>query len=367
MLAQMSALVADVLVKRQMGLNVKFIIASFNNISKANIAITTITLFSVFLRMFVRLKMLRQFGREDWAMVLTTMLYIVHSAMLFSISEVGKKYIGGNFKLMNKFNSINRVGNGFFALTMVALKFSLGFFFLRIIGHKKPQRYTIWALMGLTLVSGSLYFGLATFTCAQVKDVGVLTGPRCHVQKTSTYIFAVFSVVNIVSDFVMTLIALFALWKAKLPIITKLIAGSLLALGCVGGIASIVRLVIVLQPVDLFGYIRQLFNSGLWLSIEIAVGIIAANFAMVRPILQLFLEKMHLVSTQAVTKSATAPATYGRSGIRNTHLSHKSHRDQGDDVLLDEIRKETTVMVTEEEKGIENLHIVRATAPRQLP
>lgn len=72
MMSDLTAFMADVLVKRQLGLNVKFIISSFDNITKINIAITIITLFSVALRMFVRTKMLRQFGREDWAMVVTT-------------------------------------------------------------------------------------------------------------------------------------------------------------------------------------------------------------------------------------------------------------------------------------------------------
>ncbi|TKX18156.1 hypothetical protein C1H76_9629 [Elsinoe australis] len=362
-MSDLTALMADVLVKRQLGLNVKFIISSFDNITKINIAITIITLFSVALRMFVRTKMLRQFGREDWAMVVTTVLYMVHSSMLFAISEVGKKYIGGNFKLMNTFNQINRAGNGFFALTMVALKFSLGFFFLRIIGHKKPQRYTIYAILSLTAACSAMYFGFACFTCAQVKDVGVLTGPRCTPQRAATVVFATFSVINIVGDFIMTLIALFALMKAKLPIITKMIAGSLLALGCVGGIASIIRLAIMLQPVDLFGYIKQLFQSGLWLSIEIAVGIIAANFAMIRPILQLFLEKVHLVSTPHATKAGTvATIPRSRAGMRPN-----TAKDQADDMLLDEIRKETTVMIVDEEKGqVENMYAIKATYPRHL-
>lgn len=31
--------------------------------------------------------------------------------MLFAISEVGKKYIGGNFKLMNTFNQVSRASS----------------------------------------------------------------------------------------------------------------------------------------------------------------------------------------------------------------------------------------------------------------
>ncbi|PNS16563.1 hypothetical protein CAC42_63 [Sphaceloma murrayae] len=344
-----AALAADVLVKKSTASESNKNVGQFTHLYNANIIITTITLFSVFLRVFVRRTMLKQFGREDWAMVVTAVLYIVHTTMTFMTTMAGMKFLRtGNIKLLSQLALFGRIGNGFFALTMVALKFSLGFFFLRIIGHQMHQRYIIWIILIITTLSGGLYFGFATFTCATIKDVSIVSGPKCPLQRPSIYVYATFSIVNIVGDFFLTLIGVSALVQAKLPTITKMVAGSLLAFSCVGGIATTIRLVYVLQPVDLAIYISQLFNAGLWYALESAVGIIAVNFAMMRPIFQAFLEKMHLVSTQTNTntKTFTAPDP-AKSAVRYMGTM----RDHGKAVLQDEIRKDTTVIIVDEEKG----------------
>ncbi|TKX22450.1 hypothetical protein C1H76_5232 [Elsinoe australis] len=120
-------------------------------------------------------------------------------------------------------------------------------------------RLVIYGILALHTTTGLAYFCFPVFTCAQLKALQGLTD-SCAIQSASTAVFSLFSVMNIISDFTFTIMAVVALWKAKLPVPTKVSACALLLLGCVGGIASAIRLAYVLQPTDQLKYTQQLFD-----------------------------------------------------------------------------------------------------------
>lgn len=274
------------------------------------------------------------------------------------IAEIGKQLWRGDASVATLNDRLSRVSYGFYALTLIALKFSLGFFFLKIFSHKRTQRLVIYGILALHTTTGLAYFCFPVFTCAQLKALQGLTD-SCAIQFASTAVFSLFSVMNIISDFVFTMMAVVALWKAKLPVPTKVSACALLLLGCVGGIASAIRLAYVLQPTDQLKYTQQLFDLSRWVIIEIAAGIIAANLAMIRPLLHAFLMKFKLISTQGTTEPTRQTGT--KTTQRQTHTDRN-----GDTFPLNEIKRDVEVIVDEEKGSTESLHTKAAVRQREM-
>ncbi|KAF4553558.1 Hypothetical protein D9617_6g092890 [Elsinoe fawcettii] len=335
------------------------IIGELNKIETLVIVFAVFITLSMMVRVYVRLAMTKVWGREDWAMLVTYLCSMTQSILSAVIAEIGKDLWSGNASVAKLNDRLSRVSYGFYALTLIALKFSLGFFFLKIFSHKRAQRITIYTILALHTATGLTYFAFPVFTCVQLKALQGLTD-SCGLQSTSTAIFALFSITNIGSDFAFTGMAVVALWKAKLPVPTKISACALVLLGCVGGIASSIRLAYVLQPTDPLRYTQQLFDLARWVVIELAAGIIAANLAMIRPLLHAFLVKFKLISTQGTTEPTRQTGT--KTGQRiGTHTDRN-----GDTFPLNEIKREVEVVVDQEKGSDEYLDTRIAVRQREI-
>ncbi|KAF2225416.1 hypothetical protein BDZ85DRAFT_279104 [Elsinoe ampelina] len=358
----------DAMIKRQDGdgsvdgytasITAKMIIHELNKIETLVIVFAVLITLSMLIRVYVRLAMTRIWGREDWAMVVTYLFSMTQSILSAVISETGKQLWSGNAGVAKLNDHMSRVSYGFYALTLIALKFSLGFFFLRIFSHKKIQRTIIYVTLGLHTLSGLTYFAFPVFTCVQLKALQGLTD-SCALQSTSTAIFTIFSLMNILSDFIFTTMAVTALWKAKLPVPTKISACALVLIGCVGGVASIIRLAYVLQPTDPLRYTQQLFDLARWVIIELAAGILAANLAMIRPLLHDFLVRFKIISTQGTTEPSRH--TGNRTAQRQVHTDRN-----GDTFPLNEIKRGVEVIVDAEKGSDEYLDTRIAVRQREI-
>lgn len=178
-------------------------------------------------------------------------------------------------------------------VTLMGLKVSLGYFFLSIFTYQRVQRTIIYIIMVSSAVLGTIYFPMASFTCAQVKVVSG-SSPDCAIQPATTTMFIIFSAVNIASDFAFMLMAVGALFSANLPLITKLSTIMLLCLGSAGGVASIIRLVICLTPVSAAKYTEDNLNLLRWILIELGFSVIVTNLALTKPLFHAALIKIGL-------------------------------------------------------------------------
>ncbi|KAF2151821.1 hypothetical protein K461DRAFT_294701 [Myriangium duriaei CBS 260.36] len=326
---------------------------------------------SVAVRMYVRIRMLKQFGPEDWSMLAAFLLSVAQCSVAFGALDAAERVSNGNVKSTPMFKQLTRVRNGIFSLAMIALKVSLGLFFLKIFSHKRLQKIVIWILCILTMLVGIAYFGVATFTCYELKEVPGLP-ETCPVQPVGSAIFVAFSVISMASDYIFTGMAVVALWQAKLRLHTKLPACFLLVLGAVGGIASTIRFSLLVEPVTVDTFTFAIFNIGKWTIIELSVGIIAANLAMTRPLLHACLVRVKGISdlTTSKTRTPTGMATKTNKSIplgtvngpslpnqalqRNKGRMGRNANDDADSdlngeaYLLTDIKREVTVAVDEE-------------------
>ncbi|GAM91542.1 hypothetical protein ANO11243_095940 [Dothideomycetidae sp. 11243] len=267
------------------------LINSIVDIEHVAIAFLVLILVSGFLRMYVRLYMTKKFGPEDWTMVITLLVSSAHLSMAIAISRISIDLItdhGGNYGANVRLLKASGVT---YIVTLIALKISLGFFFLTIFTYQRIQRTIIVIIMVLSAVLGITYFPFGSFTCAQLKGVAG-SESTCHLQRPATILFIVFSIVNILGDFAFVFMACAALWSANLPALTKFITIVLLCMGSTGGVASIVRLVIYLTPSTAANFTKQNLDLLRWVVIELGFGVTVTNLALFRPLLYAMLVKV---------------------------------------------------------------------------
>lgn len=188
----------------------------------------------------------------------------------------------------------------------------------------------IWLIIGLTVALGVGYLPIGNFTCAQFKVYpGVADTCPAPLQSAASTLFIMFSVVDIVGDFILTGLACGALWGSKLPLLTKISAGLLLCLGTLGGVASIVRLSIFLSPAIDAKYTQEMLDLVRWILIELGTGVVAANLAMIRPLFHAGLVRLGLITSTGTTVASRT------GGVTNTISSRPTRNmSDGDQLLL---------------------------------
>lgn len=211
-----------------------------------------------------------------------------------------------------------------YVVTLIGIKVSLGYFFLNIFTYQRLQRTIIYTIMVSSAVLGTIYFPMASFTCAQVKVVSG-SSTDCAIQPAATVMFIIFSAVNIASDFAFMVMAVGALFSARLPLVTKLSTIMLLCLGSAGGVASVIRLVICLTPVSAANYSKDNLNLLKWILIELGSSVIVTNLALTKPLFHAALIKIGLSDIN----------TWERSDNSNAH-GIVVHRVQVMEVAKDE-------------------------------
>ncbi|KAF2152280.1 hypothetical protein K461DRAFT_278490 [Myriangium duriaei CBS 260.36] len=207
-----------------------------------------------------------------------------------------------------------KVGTTVYIAAMALLKISLGAFFLRIFSIQKVQRHTIYAVVIVTILYSIVYGVITAATCGATSGFfGVATS--CKVAAAYSGITTSWCIMNAVGDLIFSALSVDALSRAQMRPSTRFWAALVLLLGTVGGIASVVRISIILHNAgsgDLQGV-----TSGLWTILETSIGITAANLACLRPLLRLARAKIQSKRSHSYS-SSRHPTTIGN------HYMHSS-------------------------------------------
>ncbi|KAF2218846.1 hypothetical protein BDZ85DRAFT_269558 [Elsinoe ampelina] len=207
----------------------------------------------------------------------------------------------------------------------------MGFFFLRILRHRAVQVAIIYALCTAIVVSGLIFYGFAVFTCAQFRDLTSIRG-QCRYQLAADVTNTIFSGLNIVSGVIFVGLAVYPLIKSKMHMPTKIVASLILALGSVGCVASAVRLSLVLEPTDYTRWLAQFMYSGRWLVTEVTCGIVAANLALIRPLLSLIRQRLCLMMSRR-SSEASGPNSTEAAYVERATMESQKLKGQGETLM----------------------------------
>ncbi|PTD01952.1 hypothetical protein FCULG_00010398, partial [Fusarium culmorum] len=261
---------------------------------------------AVALRIYVRTRMVKNFGLDDWTMcaALVTFLLFCTSSLSGVTHGTGRHRSDLDPKDYIKARNWWWWCYLWYCLTMITSKISIGITLLRIT-NRKMDIWILYGTMAITLCTGIVFFFVTLFQCWPISyfwntnQEGKCVSPDVII--ALTYLYSVFSVI---SDFTCAILPIFLISKLNMGKKTKLAVIPLFAMACVASSAVVVR----------FAFVKDFKNPDfLWATVDIAIwsateqglAITAGSLATLRPLLRLLGRKLGIT-------------TSGRSELRDT-------------------------------------------------
>jgi hypothetical protein len=126
------------------------------------------------------------------------------------------------------------LSEAFYVLMTTTLKISLGLFFLRIL-MKPWQRITFYVILAISVGYGTFGVFIAIFQCGLPTELleHVVNGHGCLSTNLLLSMGYIYSVINIVADWIFVFIPMFMLKETSMGRRSKLSVGVIMALGAV--------------------------------------------------------------------------------------------------------------------------------------
>lgn len=211
------------------------------------------------LRCYVRIRMVKAFGRDDWLMVVATVSsqptkvkHIADKRQLGFIaygtsSIIGVHYGTGRHHADLSVDGIQKATHCwwfcylFYCCSMITSKLSIGCFLLRI-AVKRLHTWIIYAAMLISVVAGSVFFFVTLFQCHPIPYFWNKTQPgQCISIEVIIALGYLYSSFSIISDFTFALLPAFIVMNLQLKRRTKIALVPLLTMGCIASSAVVAR------------------------------------------------------------------------------------------------------------------------------
>ncbi|TVY30727.1 hypothetical protein LHYA1_G000375, partial [Lachnellula hyalina] len=294
-----------------------------------------LTWISALLRLYVRTRILKFVGQEDWLMFATMVapqrllfetLADTHKiliTLLCSLFLSAKQYgLGAH---MNNIPPTDKE-SGFkiificellYVVTTAVAKLSIGTYFLRLCS-KKYQTRIVYSTLTIVMVFTTTYFFFLLFQCSPIDflwtEFGNSQGSclRSTILANVTYAHAVMSAIT---DWSFGILPIFFVRRMQMNPRTKFSVILILSLGFFASSATIVRIFYIRSLSQTKDYSWEAINLVKWSMVEPAIAITAANIATLRPLLNNF-----FFSTKPVDfKVADAESMVGESRLPHRH------------------------------------------------
>ncbi|OJD34217.1 integral membrane family protein [Diplodia corticola] len=246
------------------------------------------SVFSLALRLYVRIRMSRNIGWDDCMMCMAALFSLMGMALVILEVQNGggrhRQYIEPS--VFSKGMYLNFLSQPFYLFAALFVKESVGFFLLRITGRGKYRSLIAWIMILLAIYTVACFITLLL----QCKDLRVIWDPavkttcwRVEILHGLSYLN---SVVNITTDFAFAvLIPIPLIYPLQMSVRKKLSLVVVLGVGLVAAAAAVVR------AVHLPAYGRRgdfLWDSRhltVWYVVETQIGVVAGNLPCAKPLL----------------------------------------------------------------------------------
>ena len=170
------------------------------------------------------------------------------------------------------------------------LKLSIGLYFLQI-ALRPWQRYTVFAVMVISTAFSMAMILFVVLQCGSFVGISQFVANRLAGKCVSSQVLLgmiyAHGGVTALTDWTFVAVPLFIVHGTNMATREKAAAGSLLAFGSAGAIASIVRfLYIPSLIVPITSYFTQSAPISIWSGLEPGIGIIAGSVVCLRPMLR---------------------------------------------------------------------------------
>ncbi|KAL4883800.1 hypothetical protein BJY04DRAFT_216141 [Aspergillus karnatakaensis] len=273
-------------------------------------AFLTLSSLAVLLRCFVRLRIVKAFGWDDFIMIVAMLFYAMFCGCMIGGSLWGTgKHLS---ELTPKQQSVAMeywfLCDVAYIVSSILAKISICIFLLRImvIPCYAAALYTV---TGFTLITGIVFFVLLVAQCSPVsfwwtRMVGDTDG-ECRFLRVIAIFLYIFSAASIIFDLTVGLLPIILVTKLQMGWRTKAAVASLLGMACIASIAIIIRIPYVSTIYDP-DFLHATVEIAIWSAVEVGLSITAGSLATTRPLIRLF-------SSPPSTPLSKPPSTHTKS------------------------------------------------------
>ncbi|KAL4997403.1 hypothetical protein BDV10DRAFT_195125 [Aspergillus recurvatus] len=265
--------------------------------------LTGFTIVVVAARMFIRGKMLRSFGPDDWLIAFSMTMGIVYCAITTANIAIGygKHAYVLDTETVEKASFLNSLSFLFGIISFSAPKLAVAAMLNRILNPSLGQKAAIWGLTGLgAVISGICIIVLFTMCDppralwqtslvvagkATCRDVWILINYAIFTGAYSAFI-----------DLYLAIYPAFVLMKLHMSLRKRLALCAALGLGAIASAMAVVKCTQVKGLADKSDYTYGTADLVLWTNVESDVVIIASCIPTLQPVLELILGKRKLSS-----------------------------------------------------------------------
>ncbi|KAL9585101.1 MAG: hypothetical protein Q9212_001727 [Teloschistes hypoglaucus] len=250
-------------------------------------ALTTLTVvatLAVALRLLARRVSGSPYGWDDWLILFA----LVWEYGLSIVQFLAVHHGFGRHILLLDLNQVTAFSKLFFATTCVfpvaaaALKFSVLFFYHRIF----PIRaFTLWNIaIGVIVVAWFIAVIVAQFlTCRPIAFYWDKSIPGGHCINSNHVAYYITSPPDIITNIAILVLPIPWLWNLQMQFRRKVVLTFIFVLGSFAVLGSILRIPFLVEfNVNDASY--SVVNAGIWLNVEIAIGILSASLPLMRPL-----------------------------------------------------------------------------------
>ncbi|GME35789.1 hypothetical protein GTA08_BOTSDO09632 [Neofusicoccum parvum] len=267
---------------------------------------------STALRVFVRLRLVKAFGIDDYFMVAATLGFIMFTTCALGGIRYGTGRHMAELTPEDMMKALRYWWLCYVAYTstMFLAKISIGFFLLRV----TVERVHIWIIrtaMAITALTGVIFFFVTVLQCSPVSffwskavggkgtclDIEVIIG--------LTYFY---SAVSALCDLTFGILPIFMLWNLNMSRRTKIALAPILSMACIASAGIIVRMAYVKDFKDP-DFLYATVDIAIWSDVEEGLAITAGSLACLRPLFRFVTAKL---------------STYGFGSGNQSGANHKS-------------------------------------------
>ncbi|EUC41376.1 hypothetical protein COCMIDRAFT_106331 [Bipolaris oryzae ATCC 44560] len=316
-----------------------------------NIAFVTTAVLACLLRCFVRVRMVKAFGLDDWLMVVATLFFIAYTTS----SCIGISHGTGRHHHDLPIEGVQNAKHAwyfcylFYSTSMICSKMSIGFLLLRI-SIRKLHTWIIYIAMLVSVIAGGTFFFVCLFQCYPISYMWDRTSQqgKCIDNTVITALGYVYSIFSIVSDFTFAIIPGFLVWHLQLKRRAKIALIPLITMGCIASAAVIARLPFI-HFFNSPDFLWSTLDIAIWSSVEQGLAITAGSLATLRPLFFIAMSKLGL-STR--NPSAYRPSAYAMSAPLPANAAVSGTASKADKLRPDLYKLSATVQTRTSEDEI---------------
>ncbi|KAJ4337031.1 hypothetical protein N0V95_008447 [Ascochyta clinopodiicola] len=268
---------------------------------------------SVVLRVYVRTRIVKAFGWDDFFMVFALLFNV-----MFATCAIGGIHYGTGRHMRDLSDEAILKAMRYwwycyiaYCWAMITVKTSIGLFLLRVT-IKPLHRWIIYIAMGLTVLTGLVFFFVTLLQCAPLSyfwdksqkgwciDVDVIIA--------LTFLY---SAVSVICDFTFAILPIFLVWNLNMSVKTRIMLIPILGMACVASVAVLCRMAYVMDFKNP-DFLWATLDIAIWSDVEQGLAITAGSLATLRPLYRKFAAHFGIDTTgKGESGKGNTPQWYG--------------------------------------------------------